>query len=286
MIRFLLISNFCLLIAVHQILPQNKIGFHSPSNIKLFADDLFCQEDYLRAYDEYNSYLDLVYNDTVEFKAGLALQMTGDYESALSRFSQIPRQSQFYSDAENEFVRTLFLKKDYNELRNTFVKTDSANSSYSFMSRLDMLTYFYSDENLPPEDSFVSVFPVSESRFIKKFYEWENDPPAKSPLLAGILAAAVPGLGKVYTENYIDGLFAALLTGISGYIAYTDFKADHQTRAWIFTGAAAFFYAGNIYGSAASAQIYNAKIRFDFDTELHDFLDLFHYLSGSYNFCK
>jgi tetratricopeptide (TPR) repeat protein len=286
MIKFLLITNICLLISVQQILPQIKIDFHSPSNIRLFADYLFCQEDYLRAYDEYNSFLNLVYNDTVDFKAGLAQQMTGDYDGALSRFGRIPQKSQFYTDAENEYARTLFLKKDYSDLRNIFMQTDPAKSSYPFLNRLDMITYFYSDEKLPPEDPFISVFQGSERSFIKKFYKLKGDPPHKSPLLAGILSAAVPGLGKVYTENYIDGLFAALLTGITGYIAYMNFKADHQTRGWIFTGAAAFFYAGSIYGSAASAQIYNARIRFDFEKELHDFLDVFHYLSGSYNFCK
>lgn len=96
----------------------------------------------------------------------------------------------------------------------------------------------------------------------------------------------VPGLGKVYTENYTDGLFAAILTGLFGYIAYTDFKADHKVRAWIFTGVSAFFYTGNIYGSVASAQIYNARIKFNFESDLHDFLEAFHYLSGIYNFCK
>ena len=71
----------------------------------------------------------------------------------------------------------------------------------------------------------------------------------------------MPGLGKVYTENYIDGFFAAFLTGVFGYMAYTDFNAEHDARGWIFTGVSAFFYTGSIYGSAASAQIYNAKIK-------------------------
>ena len=74
--------------------------------------------------------------------------------------------------------------------------------------------------------------------------------------------------------------FLALLTGLFGYIAYTDFKADHKVRGWIFSGVAAFFYAGNIYGSAASAQIYNAKIKFDFESEVQNFLEIFGYNRG------
>lgn len=286
MTKFLLILNICLLFSFRQILSQNKIDLHSPSNIKLFADYLFCQKDYLRAYDEYKSYLNKIYNDSVDFKAGLALQMTGSYNEALLQFKHIPLKSEFYSDAKNEYSRTLFLKKDYTALHNIFMQTDSSKSYYSFVKKLDRLTYFYADEKLPSEASFMASFPEHEKNIIKKFYVWKDDPPYKSPFFAGILSAVIPGLGKVYTENYLDGLFAAILTGVFGYIAYTDFKADHQTRAWIFTGVTAFFYTGNIYGSAASAQIYNAKIRFNFEAELHDFLDAFHYLSGNYNFCK
>jgi TM2 domain-containing membrane protein YozV len=221
----------------------------------------------------------------VDFKAALALQRTGSYDEALLQFDHINLNSEFYPDARNEYSRTLFLKKDYTTLHNIFMETDPTKSYYPFVNKLDRITYFYTDKTLPSEDSFISSFPGYEKSYIKKFYEWQNDPPYKSPVLAGILSV-IPGLGKVYTENYTDGLFAAVLTGVFGYIAYTDFKADHQTRAWIFTGVTAFFYAGNIYGSVASAQIYNAKIRFNFEAELHDFLNAFHYLSGDYNFCK
>ncbi len=286
MTKFLLILNICCLFSIRQILSQNKVDFHSPSNIKLFADYLFCQQDYLRAYDEYKSYLTKIYSDSADFKAGLALQRIGSYDAALQQFDHIPDNSELYSYAKNEYSRTLFLKNDYAALHNMFIQTDSSPSNYPFANRLNMITYFYSDEILPSEYSFISSFPGDEKNYIKKFYDWKNDPPYKSPLSAGILSAVIPGLGKVYTENYTDALFAALLTGVFGYIAYTDFKADHQTRAWIFTGVTAFFYAGNIYGSSASAQIYNAKIRFNFEAELHDFLDAFHYLAGDYNFCK
>ena len=43
------------------VLPQ-QIDFQSPQNIKLFADFLFCDKDYLRAIDEYEKYLKLIDN--------------------------------------------------------------------------------------------------------------------------------------------------------------------------------------------------------------------------------
>ena len=49
------------------ILPQiDNINFHSPENRKKFADDLFCEGDYLRAVEEYESIHEVIKNDTVE----------------------------------------------------------------------------------------------------------------------------------------------------------------------------------------------------------------------------
>jgi hypothetical protein len=286
MIKSCLILFFIILFPFQRNDAQNKIDFQSPANIKSFADYLFCQKDYLRAYDEYKAYLLKTQSDSVEFKSALALQRIGSFDEALQQFGHIPLHSGFYSDSRKEYCRTLFLKNDFPALQNIYSRTDSAESYYSFLSRLRRLSLFYSGDRLPGKEYFISPFPQKERSFIKKFYDWKINPPYKSPLLAGILSTVIPGLGKVYTENYTDAVFAALLTGLFGYIAYTDFKADHHVRGWIFTGVAGFFYTGNIYGSAASAQIYNAKIKFNFETELHDFLDAFHYLSGVYNFCK
>ena len=77
-----------------------------------------------------------------------------------------------------------------------------------------------------------------------------------------------------------------LATGLLAFLAYDNFRADHEARAWIFTGLGAFFYAGNIYGSIASAQIFNAKIDFDFNEGLRLFLEKENYFLPQYDFCK
>ena len=71
-----------------------------------------------------------------------------------------------------------------------------------------------------------------------------------------------------------------------GYIAYADFKADHKFRGWLFTGLTAFFYGGNIYGSAASAQIYNAQVTFRLSSDMKLFLEDTDYFVPDYEFCK
>ena len=77
----------------------------------------------------------------------------------------------------------------------------------------------------------------------------------------------------MYVGEWGDGIMALITTGLFAFLAYDNFRADHNTRAWIFTGLGAFFYAGNIYGSVAAAQIYNAKIAFEFEDCLNLYLE-------------
>jgi len=101
----------------------------------------------------------------------------------------------------------------------------------------------------------------------------KKKPPYKSEELAGILSAIIPGAGKIYTQDYGDGITAFLLTGLFGYLVYTNFGHNHATRVWIFTALGVGFYAGNIYRSVASAQIFNARINFEFDEGVKLYLE-------------
>jgi hypothetical protein len=68
--------------------------------------------------------------------------------------------------------------------------------------------------------------------------------------------------------NITDGLTSFLVTGALTFLAVDNFKHKHNFRGWLFTGLGAFFYAGNIYGSAAAAQIFNAGIQLNFDRDV------------------
>lgn len=79
--------------------------------------------------------------------------------------------------------------------------------------------------------------------------------PRKSPWLAAGLSAVVPGLGRVYTGRWQDGLVSFLLVGIPSALAAQGFHEDGEAsvRGWILASTAALFYAGNVYGSAVGA---------------------------------
>ena len=100
---------------------------------------------------------------------------------------------------------------------------------------------------------------IYNSRYVKR---------AKSPALAAIASAIIPGSGKIYAGKLGEGISAFLLTGVFGAIT-----AEH----WVKDGPAnwktivpgllgAFLYIGNIYGSYMSVSIYNSNLKDAQDT--------------------
>lgn len=84
----------------------------------------------------------------------------------------------------------------------------------------------------------------------------------KSPVVAGILSGIVPGTGKMYSKDYVNGIISLLFIGATTYQAYTRFSKNgsKSVSGWIYGGIGFGFYLGNIYGSVKSAKRYNQKI--------------------------
>lgn len=80
----------------------------------------------------------------------------------------------------------------------------------------------------------------------------------KSPALAGILSAAVPGLGKVYSKRYGDGASAFLINLSLGLLTWENYRKDGilDAKTLIFGSIFSIFYVGNIWGSVYSVKMY------------------------------
>ena len=282
-----MLKIFYLIILLSSIMFSQQIDFQSPENIKLFADFLFCDNDYLRAIDEYEKYLVAVDDDLVQFKITIAYSSMNDCENAINKLSLIKKTSPFYEQSKIELLKSLYLQNIdsvFYAVAETLINSKSlyANNAY----RLKNTALLLSKTELPEKESFLIPFEVEEKKTISDFYNLKKNPPYKSEALAGVLSAIIPGSGKIYTKDYGDGITAFLLTGLFTYLAYTNFEHDHPTRAWIFAAFGAGFYAGNIYGSVASAQIFNAKVNFEFNEGVKLFLEDKKYFTPNYDFCK
>ena len=84
----------------------------------------------------------------------------------------------------------------------------------------------------------------------------------KNPMLSSGMSMLVPGLGKVYSGYWKDGLFSLLFTSIAVWQSYRGFNKQgiNSVYGWIYGGIALGFYSGNIYGSYKAANKYNETI--------------------------
>jgi hypothetical protein len=81
----------------------------------------------------------------------------------------------------------------------------------------------------------------------------------RSPWLAALLSAVLPGAGRAYIGRWGDGSFSLVITGApAGFAAY-EFSRSGVTSVggWVLASVGGLFYLGDIYGSAIGAVLYN-----------------------------
>lgn len=113
--------------------------------------------------------------------------------------------------------------------------------------------YFSSNEELIKRAN-LNLYEITESLYSQKY---------KSPFLASIMSAVVPGSGKAYSKRWGDAFVSFLFVGTNSYAAYRAFKKKGASslNGWIFGTFAFSFYSANIWGSGKAAKNYNAKLK-------------------------
>lgn len=93
-------------------------------------------------------------------------------------------------------------------------------------------------------------------------HNFENEK-YKSPVLASMMSAVIPGSGKVYSKRFGDALISFLFVSTNAYASYRAFnrKGIKSSNGWIFGGLAFSFYSANIFGSAKAAKRYNSDLQ-------------------------
>ncbi|MBU2492187.1 MAG: hypothetical protein KJ571_06135 [Bacteroidetes bacterium] len=257
----------------------------SPQNRLKFGNSLFYQKDYLRAIGEFKSYLNSENNDTVKFKMAFALSQMGRHIEAEDNFKGLFFTPDLSEEAKLEYFKSNFFRNDSKMflqlINNSPFIPEKYERNINQLKQISMLT---EENSIPDTNEIKNLFSEIEKIELMKFYFRKVNPEMKSPETAAWLSAIIPGLGKIYAGEIGDGITSFLFTGVLSFLAYDNFKADHKFRAWLFTGLAAWFYGGNIYGSAAAAQNYNAGVKYGFDNDLKIYLNSKNYYLPEYEF--
>lgn len=256
-----------LTLTLFPLLPAQQ--FTSDEEIEKFADHLFCEGDFLRSIIEYRSLSDFNFSLNYQRKVGIAFMKMEKYDSALAQL-----ESNIFNEADNLVrdeinllkLKIFFLKNDFYNVDNFVPKIENESISQS-IQKLKFFSKLIKIEETTPQPLFAD----EEKSSVNKLLEYKNNINIKSPTTAALLSI-IPGLGKVYTEEYGDAISAFIFNSVFAFLAYDNFSAGHNIRGWIFSAVSAGYYGGNIYGAAASAQIYNARTKAQFKNEVETFL--------------
>ena len=262
---------------------EEPIEYYTPENVRKFADFLYAQGDYLRAAGEYQRYLFFISeksekSEQIRYKIALCYRFAGENEQAIRNFETLlqPRpQSQFTSRAYYQIGATYFLMDQFQQsarfLRETLPHITDA-QQHAEAAQLIGLSYLMQKQWSEAGEVFKTL---QESEVIAvrgkasvyhSYAEAGAQLPRRSPFLAGMLSAVIPGTGRLYTGRIGDALTSLITVGVAGWQTYDGFKRDglSSVKGWTFGTIGTIFYVGNIYGSVVFARVYNQTIEDEF----------------------
>jgi TM2 domain-containing membrane protein YozV len=85
--------------------------------------------------------------------------------------------------------------------------------------------------------------------------------PRKSPALAGVLSAVVPGLGQLYDGEPAAGAAALAVNGLFVWAAVDAFRGGHPGLGAVAVAVESLWYGGAIFGAVSGAHRYNRDAR-------------------------
>lgn len=102
--------------------------------------------------------------------------------------------------------------------------------------------------------------------------KYNSIPKLKSEVKAGWLGL-LPGLGLVYSKNYLEAMASLLLQGSFGYFAYASYVDQYYFSSWLLgIGLTGSFYLGGQRRSIELVKNYNLKKATIYNFELKQFL--------------
>ncbi|MFH2029653.1 MAG: hypothetical protein ABIJ40_03375 [Bacteroidota bacterium] len=257
----------------------------SPENRLQFGEYLFCQKDYLRAADEFKEYLKYSNNDTIRFKIAYSFDKLLRHSEARDNYKSLFFNSNLSEEAKLHFLSTYFVSGEFQKFKEFYADGVFLPAIYSAETRSINSAIDLFDDELPSDSArLINSFPQFHQDFMRDFYFRKQNQKYLDPQTAALLSAAIPGLGKIYSNEIGDGITSFVFTAVLGALAASNFNSDHTFRAWLFTGLTAYFYAGNIYGSYSAAQSYNAQVKFQFKVDLKNYIKSLNYFLPNINF--
>jgi len=261
---------FCMgFLVVQGVLPGQDI---SKNNILTFADYLFKNSDYSRASYEYLRVLHLFENSKFE-KQKLYLKI-GDCFAKLNKLKESKKYYDYCLEAKDNpktysqaLISYGFLLFRFDQYRNSisFLENKQLFSAAEKINTLILANYLCLGDRQKSTHQF-NEYKKKGKDYLKSldnFMNVQSKLKYKSPLLAGVMSAFIPGSGRLYTGRVKEGLLSMVSLVTTSYLAYEGFKNNgiKSFKGWLFSSISAFLYIGNIHGTVVSAKLSNQMIK-------------------------
>ena len=227
-----------------------------------YADFLFQSQQFSLAAMEYER-LNFMDPDNKIFRKNLIVsyRKSDQYKRGLNRIRNwygdtLPEPGIF-----RELIKLNILENNFNEITDLLTSTPPISPSEQNYYRLSssLLQKDWAGANKIiggyPDDSYPGFSELCALADEQKNIRYKNS------ALALTLSALVPGLGKVYSGDWKDGIISFLFVATNAFQAYRGFSQNGIKSAygWIFGTLGLGFYAGNLYGSWKSASDFNYR---------------------------
>jgi outer membrane protein assembly factor BamD (BamD/ComL family) len=239
-----------------------------------FANALFNDGDYFRAITEYKRFLFLHPTDPragrVQLQVGLSYQRGQQWDDARQTFESIARQhpdaeiraEAAYLVGETSFQQGRYAQAiaDLRPVAERYGQTPAGERARY------LLGWSYLRARQWPEasqtfDSIGTTSPLfPSSRVLADAAREGEHLPRKSPALAGLMSAVIPGTGHFYTGRFRDGTIALLLNGAFLAAGIEAVSAGNEAAAGLLFFFEAAWYSGALYGAVNAAQKYNRDL--------------------------
>ena len=241
-----------------------------------FADSLFQEGDYLNAAHEYKRLLflhpDAPRIDFIAFRIAASYQNAGKLENAIGAYQLLidtyPK-SILVERAKNNIAQCHVLLGDSEQGLASLKRFLSEHKGSSLAPRVQFtigMLHVDKGEWTQASRAWSDVYSTyPESSFAKmsdrlaRTIKNADTLPHRSPTVAGVLSALIPGSGQVYSGRTVDGLytFVGMVVLGSASLYYAD---QERYEVAVPVGVLSMFFYGNgIYQSIQSARVFNVR---------------------------
>lgn len=227
----------------------------------------FAAQEYERLHYHYPAHSTVLYELVRNYRYGENCEQLDRSYDLFSRYGQLG-QPLYTKEYLNFCLTCRALRPEFQPLAGGLDESSEAFYMLSYYwktGRYDSAFSYNRQHQLLLEKEYEPLYALTV-RFEEQSY--------KSPALALMMSAVLPGSGRAYSGRWRDAVISFVMIGTTAFTSYRAFskKGIRSFNGWFLGGISFSFYISNLYGSFRAAQSYNLQTVNRYQDEAGDIL--------------